>query len=376
MLYREFGRTGEKLSVLGFGAMRLPVIDNDDTKIDEDKAIKMIRHSIDEGVNYLDTAYVYHGGKSEYLCAKVMKDGYRDKVKIATKYPCFQDSKTMMEILEEQLARLEVESIDFYLMHALCHEYWENINKQDYKAFLDEAKNSGKIKYAGFSYHDDIDLFKIIVDDYDWDFCQIQFNYMDEDYQAGIEGMRYAADKGLGIVVMEPLRGGMLSRKDLPKEVEGIWNQASVLRKPAEWALRYIWNYPEIGVVLSGMGTLEQTEDNIKTACQGEPNSLTEEELNLINQVKDYYHKKTRVNCTNCHYCMPCPAGVNIPEHFWAYNHESQFDDFDKAKYWVTSWLKENEKASNCIDCGQCELHCPQNITIRKHLKDIVERYA
>lgn len=375
MLYREFGKTGEKLSVLGFGAMRLPVIDNDDAKIDEEKSIQMIRHSIDEGVNYLDTAYVYHGGMSENLCAKVMKDGYREKVKIATKYPGGLVAN-MMDILEEQLAKLEVEYIDFYLMHAMCHEYWENINKLDYKSFLDEAKRTGKIKYAGFSFHDDIDLFKEIIDDYDWDFCQIQFNYMDDEYQAGKEGLRYAAEKGLGVVIMEPLRGGMLSRNDLPKEVEDIWNQAPVKRTPAEWALRYIWNYPEIGVVLSGMGTMEQVDENIQTASAAFPNSLSEKELNLIKQVKDFFNSRTRVNCTNCHYCMPCPAGVNIPEHFWAYNHESQFDDFGKAKYWITGWLKENERASNCVDCGQCENHCPQNISIRKHLKDIMERYA
>lgn len=375
MLYREFGKTGEKLSILGFGAMRLPVIDNDDSNIDEEKAIRMIRHSIDEGVNYLDTAYVYHGGMSEKLCAKVMKDGYREKVKIATKFPGWVEGD-MMPILDEQLAKLEVDCIDFYLLHAMCHEFWGHMKKNDYKSFLDEAKRTGKIKYAGFSFHDDIRLFKEIVDDYDWDFCQIQFNYMDDEYQAGKEGLEYAAGKGLGIVIMEPLRGGMLSRKDLPEEVEKLWKKAPVYRTPAEWALRYIWNYPEIGVVLSGMGTMEQVEENIRTACDALPNSLTEEEQSIIRQVKDFFLSRTRVNCTNCHYCMPCPAGVNIPEHFWAYNHESQFDDFGKAKYWVTDWLKESERASNCVECGQCENHCPQNITIRKHLKDIIVRYA
>ncbi len=374
MLYRKFGKTEEMLSVLGFGAMRLPVIDNDNSRIDEEKAIKMIRHSIDEGVNYLDTAYVYHDKAAEKFCAKVMKDGYREKVKIATKYPCFLDSD-MRDILEEQLANLEVDCIDFYLMHALCHEYWGNIKSHNYKEFLDEAKRSGKIKYAGFSFHDDIDLFKEIVEDYPWDFCQIQLNYLDENFQAGIEGMHYAAKKGLGIVIMEPLRGGTLAITDLPEELENIWKRAPIVRSPAEWALRYVWNYPEVGVVLSGMGSMEQVEENIHTAAEARPCSLTREELEIIDEVKGFFQKKIRVNCTNCRYCMPCPAGVNIPEHFWAYNHDSQFSDFGKAKYWVTGWLKESERANLCMECGHCESRCPQKIEIIRHLKDIVTLY-
>ena len=260
-------------------------------------------------------------------------------------------------------------------MHALCSEYWETLKTNDYKSFIDKAKKENKIKYAGFSFHDNLDLFKEIVDDYDWDFCQIQLNYLDEKYQAGVEGMKYAASKGLGIIIMEPLRGGMLSRTEIPSEVEKIWDLADVKRTPTEWALRYVWDYEEVGVVLSGMSTMEHVKENTQTASQARPQSLTEKERNLIKQVKEFYQTKILVDCTSCKYCMPCPVGVNIPENFWAYNHDSLFDDFGKAKYWITGWLNKEQRASNCIECGQCEERCPQNISIREHLKNIAIRY-
>lgn len=377
MLYRELGKTGEKVSILGFGAMRLPIVDGDYAKIDEEKAIEMVRYSIDQGVDYLDTAYPYHGGMSEAFCAKVMEEGYREKVKIATKLPVWdvKEHADMEKFLDEQRDNLKVAAVDFYLLHALCQSNWRVMKENDYKSFLDKAKADGKIKYAGFSYHDDLDLFKEIIDDYDWDICQIQLNYMDDHYQAGIEGMRYAHDKGIGVIVMEPLRGGMLSRTALPEQVEAIWNSADVKRTPAEWALRYVWNYEEVGVVLSGMSTLDHVKENIRTASEAYPNSLTHQEKDLISEVREFFINKTEVNCTNCQYCMPCPAGVNIPENFWAYNHDSQFNDTDKAKYWITGWLKEHARASKCVDCGKCETHCPQSIEIRKHLKMIAEKY-
>ena len=377
MLYREFGKTGECLSVLGFGAMRLPIIDGEDSQIDEPMAIEMIRYSIDNGVNYLDTGYTYHGGNSESFCAKVMKDGYREKIKIATKLPSWdiKAHKDMERILDEQRAKLGVETIDFYLLHALGSSFWPLVRDNDYKSFLDKAKQDGKIRYAGFSYHDEIGLFKEIVDDYDWDFCQIQLNYMDENYQAGVEGMRYAADKGMGVIIMEPLRGGMLSRTELPPEVDALWKSAGQERTPTEWALRYVWDFPETGVVLSGMSTMDHVKENIKTASEAHPESLSEQGKSVIQQVKAFYHDRMLVNCTNCRYCMPCPVGVNISELFWAYNHDSIFDDFGKAKFWVTGWLKEHERASKCVDCGACEEHCPQNISIREHLQKVAEKY-
>ncbi|QEN08223.1 aldo/keto reductase [Oceanispirochaeta crateris] len=377
MLYRPFGKTNEKLSILGFGAMRLPIIGDDVSQIDEDKALKMIRHAIDEGVNYLDTAWPYHGGNSEAFCGKVMKDGYREKVNIATKLPSWDIKKheDMDRILDQQLKRLGVETIDFYLIHSLNTANWNNMKKHDYKSFLSRAVEAGKIRYIGFSHHDSIDLFKEIVDDNDWDFCQIQLNYLDENYQAGLEGMDYASSKGMGVVVMEPLRGGMLARKEIPEELQAIWDSAEVKRSPAEWALRSVWNREKVSVILSGMTTMEQVVENLKTASQALPSSLSEEENKIIIRAQNYFHSKIKVDCTNCRYCMPCPQGVYIPEIFWAYNHEALFGDFNKAKLWTTSFLKEHQRPSNCNRCGACEKHCPQNIEIRKHLKVIAARY-
>lgn len=377
MLYREFGKTGVKVSQLGFGAMRLPVIDDDYGKIDYEKAVLMVRKAIDEGVNYLDTAWPYHSGTSEAFCAKVMEDGYRDKVKIATKSPVWdvKEPDDFYRFLDQQLDNLKVDDIDFYLLHALSKENWDKCKKGDYTTFLDKAKASGKIKYAGFSFHDDIGLFKEIVDAYPWDFCQIQLNYMDETYQAGLEGMAYAKEKGIGVVIMEPLRGGTLAKTELPKKLADIWGRAKVQRTPAEWALKYLWNNELVDVVLSGMSNMDQVEENIKIASETPIDSLTELESALIDEAKAFFIEKTVVNCTSCQYCMPCPVGVNIPENFWALNHDSQFDDPGKADFWINGWLSKEARASSCVDCGKCESHCPQNIEIRKYLKLVTKKY-
>lgn len=377
MLYREFGKTGVKVSQLGFGAMRLPVIDDDYGKIDYEKAVLMVRKAIDEGVNYLDTAWPYHSGTSEAFCAKVMEDGYRDKVKIATKSPVWdvKEPDDFYRFLDQQLDNLKVDDIDFYLLHALSKENWDKCKKGDYTTFLDKAKASGKIKYAGFSFHDDIGLFKEIVDAYPWDFCQIQLNYMDETYQAGLEGMAYAKEKGIGVVIMEPLRGGTLAKTELPKKLADIWGRAKVQRTPAEWALKYLWNNELVDVVLSGMSNMDQVEENIKIASETPIDSLTELESTLIDEAKAFFIEKTVVNCTSCQYCMPCPVGVNIPENFWALNHDSQFDDPGKADFWINGWLSKEARASSCVDCGKCESHCPQNIEIRKYLKLVTKKY-
>ncbi len=377
MEYREFGNTGKKLSILGFGAMRLPITSAKTEDIDYPLATKMVRYAIDNGVNYLDTAYPYHGGQSEKFCAHALQDGYRDKVYIATKLPVWnvQTAEDMPRILDEQLANLAVDSIDFYLIHALSNKSWPNMQALDYKSFLDKARADGKIKHIGFSFHDSYDLFTEIVDDYPWDFCQIQLNYLDEDYQAGLKGMRYAHDKGMGIIIMEPLRGGMLARTELPADIKSLWESGATGRTPAAWALKYLWNMEEIGVVLSGMSTMEQTEENVKIAAETKANSLTSEENRIISAVKDIFKSRMRVDCTRCNYCMPCPRGVNIPENFWAYNHDALFGDTDKAKFWINNWLEEQQRASNCVECGKCETKCPQNISIIKHLKAIKELY-
>ncbi len=377
MQYREFGKTGEKLSILGFGAMRLPVIDGDVARIDEEKALPMIRGAIDRGVNYLDTAWPYHGGNSETFCRRVMEDGYREKIKIATKLPSWEikSHDQMEEILDRQLERLGVDCIDFYLLHTLNAAYWKKMKEYDYRSFLEKARREGKIRYTGFSFHDSLPLFKEIVDDFEWDFCQIQLNYLDENYQAGDEGMRYASDKGMGVIIMEPLRGGMLAKTELPGALQKIWDKADVKRSPASWALRSLWNKREVSLILSGMTTMEQMEENVATASESTAGGLSPQELGIIDEAKEYFHSRIRVDCTNCRYCLPCPRGVYIPEIFWAYNHEALFDDFRKAKFWTTGFLKPEQRASRCNSCGRCESHCPQNLPIRRHLKEIRARY-
>lgn len=378
MQYRKMGKTGVEVSALGFGAMRMPIIDKQDDKIDEEKAIAMIRTSIDAGVNYLDTAYPYHAGQSEILCGKALQDGYREKVYLATKMPSWElkEEGDMERILDEQLSKLQTDCIDFYLLHTITVAYWDTYKKLDYKSFLKKAQAEGKIKYIGFSFHDTYDLFKEVVDDFDWDFCQIQLNYLDENYQAGLEGMKYAASKDMGVIIMEPLRGGMLAREELPKELKAIWDSAPNKMTPAEWALRYLFDYPEISTILSGMSTMEQVEQNIATAKAGLPNSLSAKEKEIVESAKSFYQSRIRVNCTNCRYCMPCPSGVNIPELFWAYNHDSIFEDFGKAKFWTTGFIPESARAHNCTECGICMEHCPQNIEIPTHMAKITELYG
>ncbi|MEZ0536531.1 aldo/keto reductase [Caldicellulosiruptoraceae bacterium PP1] len=380
MLYRKFGKTNEMVSILGFGCMRLPILDNDPTKIDYDKATEMVRYAIDNGVNYIDTAYPYHGsggdkgGASEPFVAKVLKDGYREKVKLATKLPSWliKTHEDMDRLLNEQLKRLETDYIDFYLVHAINKDFWANLTKLGIDHFLNKALQSGKIKYAGFSFHDDVNLFKEVVDYYDWSFCQIQYNYLDEEYQAGKEGLQYAAKKGLGIVIMEPLRGGLLA-KSLPQPVLEEFKNAKVKRTPAEWALRWIWNHEDVSVVLSGMNTLSDVIENIKTASDANPNSMTSEELLVIEKAKETF-KKIKVNCTGCEYCMPCPSGVNIPKNFLYYNKyyltENEAER-NEIKYNYNKEIASNERASSCVECGKCETHCPQKIAIRQELKNV-----
>lgn len=382
MLYRKFGKTGEMVSILGFGCMRLPILGNDPSQIDEEKAVKMIRHAIDEGVNYLDTAYPYHGtgfdhgGSSELLVAKALKDGYRERVHLATKLPSWliKSRADMEKYLNEQLDRLQTKSIDFYLVHALNKSVWPILKENGIGEFLDQAIRDGRIKHAGFSFHDQAGLFKEIVDYYDWSFCQIQYNYLDENFQAGKEGLEYAAGKGLGMVIMEPLRGGNLA--NLPRAAEMILAQAEVQRTPAEWGLRWVWNHPQVSVVLSGMTTLEQVEENLTTAGKAQANSLTGKELELITQVKMLFNERIKVNCTACSYCMPCPVGINIPTCFANYNDCYVFDAKEATTQRYRGVIsKIAAPASKCVECGRCESHCPQGISIREELKRVKELF-
>lgn len=368
MLYREFTKDKLKVSTLGFGCMRFPIIDNDSAKIDEEEATKMLRYAIDNGLNYVDTAYNYHQGNSEYFVGRALKDGYREKVYLATKLPSFlvESHEDCNKFLDEQLEKLDTDYIDFYLLHTLNKKYWDNLVSVDALKFLDKAKESGKIKYAGFSFHDDIEVFKEIIDAYDWDFCQIQYNYMDEDYQAGKEGLEYAHEKGISVVIMEPIKGGKLSNPS--DEIAAIWDESPVKRSASEWALKWVLNHEEVALLLSGMSTMEHVVENIKTASETPAKSLSEKEINLIDRVRDIYEEKIQVACTSCEYCLPCPQGVSIPNIFQLYNDLYVFGT-EHSKKAYKSYIEKEIDASECIECGICEGMCPQNLEIIEDLK-------
>jgi predicted aldo/keto reductase-like oxidoreductase len=381
MLYRQAGKTGQKLSILGFGCMRLPVIDGKAHQIDEEKAQAMVDYAIRNGINYFDTAYIYHSevpfqpGMSEVFLGKALKRE-RANILLATKLPSwFVETRADMDrFLNQQLERLQTDHIDFYLVHGLSGEMWKKVHQLGVTEFLDAALADGRIKHAGFSFHDEAPAFKPIVDAYDWSFCQIQYNYMDEDYQAGRAGLEYAASKGLGVVIMEPLRGGGLSNR-VPEDVQAVWNKARVKRTPAEWALRFVWNRPEASVVLSGMSQLDQMEENVRIANRGLANSLTAKERALIQEAKAIYQARTRVNCTGCGYCFPCPHGVSIPANFLQLNNLSIYRDRPAANFFYFHILKEDQRASHCQECGQCVELCPQHIPIPQMLKEVVREF-
>jgi len=379
MLYRRMKRAKSDLSILGFGCMRLPV--KKDGRIDEQKAAEMLKYAIDHGVNYIDTAYPYHNGESEPFVGRALQGGLREKVFLATKLPSWliKSREDMDRYLNEQLLRLQTDHIDFYLVHGLMRPFWEKLRPLKVDEFLDDAISDGRIRYAGFSFHDEVSVFKEIVDAYDWTFCQIQYNFMDEQNQAGTEGLLYAAEKGLSVMVMEPLRGGMLT-KEIPSIMD-IWKKASVQRSLSDWALRWVWNHSEIAVVLSGMSTLEQVVQNVAYADSGLPNSLSKEETRLFAEVEAEYKKRIKVPCTGCRYCTPCPENVSIPECFEMYNQACMFDAPDVAavNYNIIMGGMLNGKtgfASQCQECKACEEKCPQGIAIREHLKTVVEYFG
>ena len=369
MQYRDFGSLDWQVSALGFGAMRLPKENGD---IKQDQAVEMIRYAIDQGVNYIDTAWPYHGGASEGLVAKALKDGYREQVKVATKLPSWKiDSKEDLDkYLEQQLERLEVETIDFYLLHALNQDHWQNYKDLGLEyvfEWIEEIKEADKIEQIGFSFHDDYNLFTEIIDVYDWDFCQIQYNYIDTEFQAGKKGLKYAADKNIPVVVMEPLRGGSLAG-DMPSEIEGIFDRAKQERRSTDWALQWLWNQPEVSVVLSGMSNLKQVKENVQSAANSGVGKLATKEEEIIQQAANKYQELIPVNCTGCEYCVPCPVGVRIPKAFSLYN-EAEIFNSKAEKQQKYNKLAENEQASACVECGQCEEICPQNL-------DIIEKLA
>jgi len=375
MKYRKFGKLDEQVSVLGFGCMRLPTKDNKPMSgdIDEKRSVRLIRYAIDQGINYIDTAYPYHNGNSETVTGKALGDGYRGKVKLATKSPlwsvtCADDFD---KFLNEQLKKLQTDHIDFYLFHGLSRKRWEDtVLKFDLLKKAEKAISDGKISHVGFSFHDNYESFKLIVDSYDcWDFCQIQYNYMDTENQAGTKGLRYAASKGLAVVVMEPLFGGKLAVP--PQEVRKIFEEYSIKRSPVQWALQWIWNHPEVACVLSGMSNMRQLDENIQTAETISNAPLSAEDMQLIKRVRWAFLKRKTVPCTKCGYCMPCPQGVNIPWILELYNNGIIYDDMAGSRFAYGRFVPETQRASLCNQCGLCEEKCPQAVNPGKLMSDI-----
>jgi predicted aldo/keto reductase-like oxidoreductase len=377
MEYRKFGSLDWQGSALGFGCMRFPVLDGDTSRIDEKPAAEMLLHAIDQGVNYIDTAYPYHGGTSEPFVGKTLEGEYRNKVKLATKLPSWKIDKAsdFDRYLNEQLERLRTEQIDFYLLHTLNEKVWKTIYDLDVLEWVEKAKSDGRIKNIGFSFHDEHSVFKTIVDAYEsWDFCLIQHNFMDVDYQAGTKGLKYAASRGMGVVIMEPLRGGRLI--DPPQPVQDIWDHAEVERSAAEWSLQWLWNKPEVSLVLSGMSTMQQVQENIASASRSGVGTLSAEELELVATVKKTYENFQLIPCTNCGYCMPCPEGVDIPRILKIYNDGIMYDKLETAKNDYQMWVPAENKADLCVECGECLEKCPQDIQIPDWMEKIHQEYS
>jgi uncharacterized protein len=380
MQYRSFGKCDWMVSALGFGCMRLPTLDKmpNSPNIDETEALRIIRYAIDRGVNYVDTAYPYHDGQSEIVVGKALKDGYREKVKLATKLPVWLvgNEADFNRLLDEQLTKLQTDHIDFYLLHALSHSRWQEIVLKH--KLLDRAEAAladGRIRHLGFSFHDEYPAFEEIINGSDlWSFCQIQYNYMDTENQAGVRGLKLAASKGLGVVVMEPLMGGRLA--DPPADVLEAMDSFAERHTPVEWALDWLWNQPEVSVILSGMGTMAQVEENLNLADRSHPTSFTPAEQALIAKVRDKYHARIAIPCTKCGYCMPCPNSVNIPGNFDFFNYAHLYDDVAGARMRYQVFLTEAERSSACIACGVCESLCPQKIEISQWMPKVTALLA
>ncbi len=378
------GKLGWKVSALGFGAMRLPT-KGMLRRVDEEESIRIIRKGIDLGINYIDTAWPYHLGNSEKVIGKALKDGYREKVHLVTKLPIFLVRKTadFDRFLNTQLERLQTEYVDLYLFHGLTQRSFEKIKNLNLIEKMEKARSEGKIKAIGFSFHDSLPIFREIIDFYQWDACQIQYNYMDTAQQAGDEGLMYAHGKGIAVIIMEPVKGGMLANP--PKEALDLMKKSTVQRTPVDWALQFVWNQPEVGVVLSGMGNMKMIEENCESAANSGINTLSKEENQTLGQIADIYRKKIAVPCTACRYCMPCPYGVNIPGNFATVNTFSINDGWNgvdpllrfrqRIRYRKRAKNKKqlkknpnNGRASICVQCGACIPKCPQNIQIPEEL--------
>ena len=375
MEYRNFGALDIKVSRFGFGCMRLPTTDNIplSKNIDEKESQKMIEYAIDNGVNYFDTAYPYHRENSEVFLGKALKNGLRQKVYIATKSPVWliNSKEDFDKYLNIQLKRLQTDTIDFYLLHALDNYRWNDIIlKHDVLKYAEKAKQAGLIKHFGFSFHDDYDMFKKIVDGYDkWEFCLLQYNYMDTDRQATQKGLEYAVSKNIGIAIMEPLSGGRLANP--PETIVKTFNSYSKPYSPAEWGFRWLYNHENISTILSGVSSFEQLKDNIRIVNSCKDLIMDKEEFDIIAKVKTVYQERIKVNCTKCDYCLPCSQGVNIPRNFELYNDVYIFNNFALPASSYQLFMPTEEKASNCTQCKECEEKCPQKLDISALLQTV-----
>lgn len=365
MEYRKLN--DNNISLLGFGCMRFPVLENG--KIDEKEASLMIDKAIKAGVNYIDTAYPYHNGESEPFVGKVLDKYPRESYYLATKLPMWkvESVEGAINIFNEQLLRLNKEYVDYYLFHALDNERWELIKKLDLITVFEKLKKEGKIKHLGFSFHDSYEVFEDIINYHNWDFCQIQFNYMDTFEQAGLKGYELAENKNIPLVIMEPIKGGALAK--MPDEIMNEFIKSNDKWSAASWALRYVASFKNVMCILSGMSTMEQVNDNLYTFNTITP--FEEKEKKTIEKVSGMLEKRIKNSCTGCKYCMPCPVGVNIPKNFACWNKASMYDNKNLVKWTVEEMKKDNSFASNCVKCGKCEKLCPQHISIRNDLEKV-----
>ena len=377
MQYRPFGTLDFQVSALGFGCMRLPTTDGG-KQVDEDLAIAMIRYAIDHGVNYFDTAYPYHGGQSEVVLGKALRDGYREKVKVATKLPTWacKSAADFDRLLDEQLERLGIGRIDFYLLHNLQATLWPKVKALGVIGWLERNAGGDRFAHAGFSFHHGYELFTEILDAWDgWALAQVQYNYANENVQAGTKGVEYAAERGIAVVVMEPLLGGCLAAP--PRQLRAILDDAPVQRTPADWALQWLWHKPEVAVVLSGMSTMAQVEENVASACRSGVGSLSDEELAVVARAQEAHEGLYPIPCTRCGYCLPCPQGVDIPRNIQLYNDALAFGGNQQTlNRNIYRGLPEDLRAAACVGCKECEEKCPQGIAVSEWMPKIAEQFG
>ena len=370
MKKRQMGKLGIYSSAFGLGCMRFNGPASGDSVIDEQKAVSLIRRAIDGGVTYLDTAYVYLNKTSEIVLGKALLDGYRDRVTVATKMPAeaVHNRAEMEALLDSELKKLQTDHIDFYLMHGINREKWEYFKSIGAPEFFDDMKKTGKIRYKCFSFHGPYDQFEYILNDSDWDMVQIQYNFMDIDNQAGTRGLELAGSKGIPVVIMEGLLGGRLARA--PQNVQALYDAFPVKRSAVEWAFRWLCNHPAVSVVLSGCNEPEQIDENLRIFDTVEPGIMSSDELKLMDDVRNAYISRTKISCTGCRYCMPCPNGVNIPGLFSAWNNVSLYEMDPKHNWELGNIMINDAGADKCVGCGACEAACPQHLNIIESLQN------